>query len=126
MSVVKTLPVFALLISCNTLAGNHFTHTNPNNSRTTWAEVTAVEPVTRTRVEAPNEPGCFEPKPAPAAGLRPLLEWDLLVECRPRETTETTHYNVKYTWADRDYSYTSKTLPANRIRIRVGVAPEVD
>ncbi len=95
------------------------------DDRLVWANVTRVEPVIRQKSVPPNNQACFQPKPARSAGLSSLLEWDLLVDCSPGTVSETTHYRVHYKWGGQEYDYTSKTLPGNKIRVRVGIAPGV-
>lgn len=90
---------------------------------TTWVDVTRVEPVVTTRSAPSTDPLCRAKRPAKQQGLAALLEWDLLADCTPVTRKVTTHYRVYYTWAGREYSYTSSKIPGNRIALNVVVDP---
>ena len=89
-----------------------------------WTEVTEVEPILEERRVAPKDPACQASKPSRPQGLAALLQWDVGTECRYKNVTATRAYRVHYRWAGKDYSYVSRTLPQQRIKLDVEVYPD--
>ena len=102
-----------LLLSARTLAATH--------ERVVWADVTKVVPIVERRSEAPTHPMCAKPRPAPQAGLRELLAWDLTDTCRPREIETSRHYRVFYVWNGREYEHVTNTHPGAKIALRLEI-----
>ena len=89
-----------------------------------WTDVTEVKPILEERRVAPKDPACAKPKPSDALGLAALLTWDVGTDCSFRTVTATRAYRVHYQWAGHQYSFVTKELPEQRIKLEVEVRPD--
>ena len=95
----------------------------PSQAEQVWTEVTRVEPLQEQRRIAPKAAACQTRKPGEQRGLATLLAWDL-TDCVYQQINTTTGYRVHYQWAGHSYSYFSKSLPGQKIKLDVDVRPQ--